>query len=287
MFFLVYTNGTMINEQVARRLVESANVTPAISVEGFEKETDERRGAGTFKKILSAIEHLRGHGIPFGISVIATSRNIDVLMGDDFYDFYFEQQGASYMWEFQLMPIGRGKDELDLMVNPQQRLKLYRKWEQLLGEKKYCLADFWNSGVLARGCIAYGRSGGYVYVDWHGNVTPCAFIPYYVDNIYELYKSGRTLADAVFSDFMKNGRKWQSQYGLDNWKKPDNWLMPCSIRDHYETFRNSVLPKEAMPEDQNAREALESSEYFEVLKNYDEELYDLTENIWQNEYLKV
>ena len=156
-----------------------------------------------------------------------------------------------------------------------------------MGKKKYCIADFWNSGVLARGCIAYGRSGGYVYVDWYGNITPCAFIQYYVDNIYELYNSGRTLADAMFSDFMKNGRKWQRQYGLDDWKKPNNWLMPCSIRDHYEIFRNSVLPKEAVPEDENAKVALGSEEYFEALKNYDEELQDLTENIWQNEYLKV
>ncbi|MFZ2146336.1 MAG: radical SAM/SPASM domain-containing protein [Sedimentisphaerales bacterium] len=287
MLFLVYTNGTVINEEIAQRLAETANVTPSISVEGFEKETDERRGAGTFKKILRAFEHLRRVGIPFGTSVTATSKNIDVLLEDEFYDFYFKEQGACYMWEFQLMPIGRGKDELDLMVNPEERLKLYRKWEKLLSKKRYCLADFWNSGVLARGCIAYGRSGGYAYVDWHGNVTPCAFIPYYVDNIYELYKNGKTLADAMFSDFMKNGRKWQREYGLDNWKKPKNWLMPCSIRDHYEIFRNSVLPKEAKPEDEKAKEALESDEYFEVLKHYDEELKDLTEKIWKNEYLTV
>jgi MoaA/NifB/PqqE/SkfB family radical SAM enzyme len=287
MFFLVYTNGTVVNEEVARSLAKSANVTPAVSVEGLEEQTDQRRGTGTFKRILSALEHLRNQGVPFGISVTATSKNMDVLLGDEFYDFYFEKQGASYMWEFQLMPIGRGKDELDLMVNPQERLKLYRKWEKLLGDKKYCLADFWNSGVLARGCIAYGRSGGYAYVDWHGNVTPCAFIPYYVDNIYELYRNGKTLADAMYSDFMKNGRKWQREYGLDDCKKPNNWLMPCSIRDHHEIFRNSVLPKEAKPEDENAREALESSEYFEALKHYDEELEDLTEKIWKNEYLNV
>jgi MoaA/NifB/PqqE/SkfB family radical SAM enzyme len=287
MFFLVYTNGTVINDEVAARLAESANVTPAISVEGLEKETDERRGAGTHKKILDALKRLRQAGVPFGISVTATSKNIDTLLTDEFYDFYFKQQGACYMWEFQMMPIGRGKNELDLMVQPEERLKLYRKWEKLLGEKKYCLADFWNSGVLARGCIAYGRNGGYAYVDWHGNVTPCAFIPYYVDNIYDLYRNGKTLADAMFSDFMKNGRKWQREYGLDNCKKPDNWLMPCSIRDHYELFRNSVLPKEAKPEDQNAKEALESDEYFEVLKNYDKELQDLTEKIWKTEYLNV
>ena len=287
MFFLVYTNGTLINEEVVQRLAKSANATPAISVEGFERETDQRRGPGTFKKILGAFERLRRAGVPFGISVTATSKNADVLLTDEFYDFYFKEQGACYMWQFQLMPIGRGKDELDLMVGPEKRVQLYRKWEELLSEKRYCLADFWNSGVLSRGCIAYGRSGGYFYIDWHGNITPCAFIPYYVDNIYDLYDSGKTLSDALFSDFMKNGRKWQREYGLDNWKKPKNWLMPCSIRDHYEIFRNSVLPKEAKTEDEKAREALESEEYFDVLKSYDEELQDLTEKIWQSEYLNV
>ena len=287
MFFLTYTNGTLINEEAARRLKESANATPAISVEGFEKETDERRGAGTHKKILETFERLRQAGVPFGISVTATSKNVDVLLTDEFYDFYFQQQGACYMWQFQLMPIGRGKDKIDLMVKPEKRLQLYRKWEKLLGEKRYCLADFWNSGVLVRGCIAYGRSGGYAYIDWNGNVTPCAFIPYYVDNIYDLYNSGKTLSDAMFSDFMKNGRKWQKEYGLNNCKKPNNWLMPCSIRDHYEIFRNSVLPKDAKPEDEKAREALESDEYFEVLKKYDDELESLTEKIWENEYLNV
>jgi MoaA/NifB/PqqE/SkfB family radical SAM enzyme len=287
MFFLVYTNGTFIDENIAAELAKSANATPAISVEGFEKETDERRGPGTFKKILKAFEQLQRVGVPFGISVTATSKNVDVLLTDEFYDFYFEQQGACYMWQFQLMPIGRGKDELDLMVKPEQRVQLYRKWEKLLAEKRYCMADFWNSGVLSRGCIAYGRGGGYFYIDWHGNITPCAFIPYYVDNVYDLYENGKTLSDALFSDFMKNGRKWQREYGLENWKKPHNWLMPCSIRDHYEVFRNSVLTKQAKPENGDAKEALESNDYFKVLKAYDEQMRQLTEKIWQNEYLNV
>ncbi|MGA2172366.1 MAG: radical SAM/SPASM domain-containing protein [Sedimentisphaerales bacterium] len=287
MFFMMYTNGTLISDRIAERLAKCANVTPAVSVEGFEEHTDSRRGEDTHRKILDAFERLRNAGVPFGVSVTATSRNTDVLLNDKFYEFYFEQQGASYMWQFQLMPIGRGKDEIDLMVAPERRLELFRKWEQLLGEKKYCIADFWNSGMLSRGCIAYGRGGGYFYIDWHGNVTPCAFIPYYVDNIYELYRNGKSLVDALFSEFMKNGRKWQREYGLSNRKHPQNWLMPCSIRDHYEVFRNSVLPKQVMPEDEKAREALQSPEYMGVLTNYDKQLRRLTEKIWQSEYLKV
>jgi len=287
MFFLVYTNGTLIDDRTAGELASLGNVTPAISVEGFEAQTDQRRGPGTFKKILKAMERLRQVGVPFGISVTATSKNVELLLGDEFYEFFFEDQGACYMWEFQMMPIGRGKDEMELMVGPEDRFRLYRKWESLLAERKYCLADFWNSGVLARGCIAYGRNGGYAYVDWHGNVTPCVFVPYYVDNIYELYRNGKTLADAMFSEFMVKGRQWQRQYGLANCKRPGNWLMPCSIRDHYAVFRNSILPGDARPEDQNAKEALESGAYFEVLNSYDEKLRDLTEKTWETEYLGV
>jgi len=108
-----------------------------------------------------------------------------------------------------------------------------------------------------------------------------------VDNIYDLYSNGKTLADALFSDFMKNGRKWQKEYGLDNWRRPRNWLMPCSIRDHYEIFRRSVLPSNVKPEDDKAKESLESDEYFEVMRNYDMQLENLTERIWQSEYLNV
>ena len=50
MFFLMYTNGTLITPKVAKKLAELGNVVPLISVEGYEKETDERRGAGVHKK---------------------------------------------------------------------------------------------------------------------------------------------------------------------------------------------------------------------------------------------
>jgi len=48
-----------------------------------------------------------------------------------------------------------------------------------------------------------------------------------------------------------------------------------------------LLTKKAKPEDKKAKEALESDDYFEVLKTYDEQLQKLTEKIWQNEYLNV
>jgi MoaA/NifB/PqqE/SkfB family radical SAM enzyme len=286
MFFLVYTNGTLITPEIAERLSKAGNVTPAISVEGFEKETDERRGKGVFQKILQAFENLRNAGVPIGISVTATSKNEDILLGDEFYDYYFNELGVTYMWEFQLMPMGRSHQAFELMVTPEKRVKLYRKWEDLIKNKKYCVADFWNSGVLVNGCIAYGRRGGYFYIDWNGNITPCVFVPYYVDNVYDLYNKGKSLVDALFSDFMKNGRQWIYNYGQATPENPNNWLMPCSIRDHYDNFRKNILPNHAKGETQEAEESLKDPNYYKTLVEYDQRLEELTEDIWEKEYMK-
>jgi len=51
MVFLMYTNGTLIDEQMASDIAELGNITPAISVEGFRTETDARRGEGVFDKV--------------------------------------------------------------------------------------------------------------------------------------------------------------------------------------------------------------------------------------------
>ncbi len=286
MLFLVYTNGTLINEENAKKLAELGNVTPAISVEGFEKETDERRGRGVFKRILEATNNLKKAGVPFGVSVTATKKNIDILLGDEFYDFIFQELGASYMWIFQLMPIGQAESARELMITPEQRVNLYRKWEYLLKEKKYCIADFWNSGVLSNGCIAYGRPGGYIYIDWNGNIMPCVFVPYYEDNVMELYKQNKKLSDALNSDLLRRGRKWQREYGLDNTKRPKNWLMPCSIRDHWKNFRENILTEVTKPEDIYAKRALESEDYNKTLEEFDKKLSELTEPIWNKEFLE-
>lgn len=42
--FLAFTNGTLIDEVFADEMLRVKNFVPAISIEGFENETDERRG---------------------------------------------------------------------------------------------------------------------------------------------------------------------------------------------------------------------------------------------------
>jgi MoaA/NifB/PqqE/SkfB family radical SAM enzyme len=286
MFFLTYTNATLIDEKVARRLAELGNVTPCISVEGFEKETDERRGKGVYQKIMNAMQYLRDYGVPYGMSVTATSKNIDILLTEEFYDYYFNELGITYVFQFQMMPVGRGKEVIDLMITPQQRVDLYHLWKKLLCDKRYPIADFWNSGAVVDGCLAYGRWSGYFYVNWYGNVMPCVFVPYYKDNVKDLYAQGKNLGDALQSKFFKNGRQWQKDVGFGNPHKKKNVLMPCSIKDHWDNFKENILTDDVTGENPDAESMKNDPVYDDILRKYDEALERLTMKIFIDDYLQ-
>ena len=285
-FFLIYTNGTLINKKNAERLAELGNVTPAISVEGFEKETDERRGKGVHKKILEAFSHLREAGVLFGISVTATRKNAEIIVSDKFIDFYFEKQKASYGWLFQYMPIGRDID-FEYLITPQQRVSLYRKGKIINEEYGYDYMDFWNNGYLSTGCISAGRRGGYLYIDWNGNVTPCVFVPYSPVNINDVYKNGGNLNDVLEKPFFKDIREWQKSYGyLKKKEEAGNRIMPCIIRDHHEDFYNIIKKYTVKPIDKPAKEALQSGAYHKHLIEYDKEIAKLLDKEWENDFVK-
>jgi MoaA/NifB/PqqE/SkfB family radical SAM enzyme len=285
-YFLMYTNGTLINKKMAKKLADLGNVTPAISVEGFEKETDARRGKGTFAKIVAAMENLEDVGVPYGISFTVLRDNLNIPLSEEFFDFYLNKHSAIYVWMFQYMPIGRGYT-LQLMPTPAQRFDLFKKEWELVRERDVFVADFWNSATSSDGCVSAGRGGGYFYIEWNGNVTPCVFVPYTTHNIYDIYNNGGNLNDALHSQFFSEIRKWQNDYGYEQPpEKHKNWIMPCCIRDHHKKFREIVKKCNAKGIDQPSNHALEDEEYYKGLIQYNKEFSDLTEEMWQKHYLE-
>jgi hypothetical protein len=62
--------------------------------------------------------------------------------------------------------------------------------------------------------------------------------------------------------------------------------MPCSFRDHYKNFLENILTPDARPENPEAAQIINDSDYFEKMNNYDMELKELTEPIWKYKYMK-
>jgi MoaA/NifB/PqqE/SkfB family radical SAM enzyme len=282
-FFIMYTNGTLIDDQVANRMAQLGNLTPAVSLEGWREKTDARRGIGVFDKAVAAMGRLRKAGVLFGVSITPTRQNAEEILSDSFIDFCFQEQGALYGFMFQYMPIGRSIT-LDLMPTPEQRLWMWRRSWELIRERQIFLADFWNHGTLSQGCLsAGGFSGwGYLYVDWNGNVSPCVFMPYSPVNLHEIYAHGKNLNDLWEEPFFGGLRNWQKAYR----QKQGNWLQPCPIRDHHAEFRRLIAQYEPEPIDENARAALLDPEYARGLEEYDAAYQKMSDPIWTSHYLQ-
>ncbi len=185
MFFMFYTNGTLIDDSVAERIAQLGNIIPAISVEGMRERTDERRGEGTFDKVVAAMDRLYEAKCVYGISLTATCHNCYEILSDEFLDLFYDDHNALFGWIFQYMPIGRSFT-LDLMPTPEQRKWMWEETWRQIRKRDIFLADFWNSATLVDGCLSSGRAGGYFYVDWNGQMTPCVFMPYSPVNVNEV-----------------------------------------------------------------------------------------------------
>ncbi len=227
MFFQTYTNGTLIDPA---RLAELGNVFPAISVEGYEEETDARRGKGTYARIMEVMDGLREEGVAFGFSCTATRQNVELVSSDEFVEFYREK-GCILGWYFTYIPIGR-KPDVSLMPTPQQRNHLRRRVREIRVSHDIMVGDFWNDGLLVGGCIAGGRY--YFHINSNGDVEPCVFVHFAVDNIRR-----KSLGQVLGSDFFE---AIQSKQPYDR-----NLLRPCMIIDCPHILRQVVAEAGAHP----------------------------------------
>ena len=137
------------------------------------------RGKGTFAQVERAVEILRGRRLPFGISCCYTSRNVEVIGSEE----YFDQMiawGAKFCWFFTYMPIGR-EAVPELMVSAEQHAFMYRRIRAFRETKPLFTLDFWKDGEYSKGCLADGRV--YLHINANGDYEPCAFIHYSDANV--------------------------------------------------------------------------------------------------------
>jgi MoaA/NifB/PqqE/SkfB family radical SAM enzyme len=288
-FFVIYTNGTLVTEAVARRIGQLGNVSPALSVEGLQARTDSRRGRGVFGRVLLAMERLRREKVLFGLSLTATRENAGEVLSDELIDTLFTDRGALYAFVFHYMPIGRSYS-LELMMTPEQRFALWRRVWQVVRERRLVILDFWNSATVSNGCVAAGRPGGYFHVNWDGATSPCVFIPFSPVNVNELFAAGGNLDDVWANPFFEAIRAWQRRNGYrernQRYEGGCNWLVPCLIRDHHADFCSLMERFHPLPTDEEARASATDPAYHVGLVEFGRQLAALADPVWEACYLQ-
>ena len=223
--FMAFTNGTLIDEAFADEMLRVKNFIPAISLEGFEEATDSRRGKGTYKAVVKAMEILKRKKLPFGNSCCYTSYNYSVIGSDEFFD-YMIHMGSKFAWIFTYMPVGKNA-VVDLIAKPEHREYMYHQIRKFRKTKPIFTLDFWNDGEYVNGCIAGGRR--YLHINANGDIEPCAFIHYSDSNIKE-----KTLIEAYQFPLFMGYRENQPFNG--------NHLRPCPLLDNIGAL-SSVVDK--------------------------------------------
>lgn len=218
-FFHVYTNGTLLDNKLVDKLARLGNVMPEISIEGFEHETNERRGKKIYQKVLKSMELLKQYRIPFGYSVAVTRKNIEAVTSDEFIDMMIEK-GAIIGWYFLYMPVGKNPDP-SLMPTPEQRLYLKERRNYIRENKPLFIIDFWNDAPYVGGCIAARR---YLHINHKGDVEPCIFAHFAQVNI-----KNTSLRNAIRCQLFEEIRKRQPF--------SSNLYLPCMLIDHPEVSR--------------------------------------------------
>ena len=221
--FTAFTNATLIDDAFAEDLLRVKNFVPAISVEGFEEATDARRGDGTYQAVVRAMDVLRRHRLPFGVSCCYTHANAASIGSEAFVD-DLVARGAKFAWFFTYMPVGASAPT-DLLATAEDRAFMYRQIRAFRETKPIFTMDFWNDGEFTQGCIAGGRR--YLHINANGDIEPCAFIHYADSNIRDT-----TILEAL-------QRPLFMAYH-DGQPFNENHLRPCPVLDNKDRLAEMV-----------------------------------------------
>ncbi len=268
MYFMTYTNGTLLDQATVDELARLGNVAPAISVEGYRDETDLRRGPGTFDRITAAMERLRAAGILFGISVTYTSQNVGLVTRDEFIDSWIER-GALFGWYFMFMPVG-SDPILSLVPSPEQRAACGDAVADMRRRLPMFLADFWNDGPAVGGCLAGGRQ--YLHILNSGRVEPCVFSHFGIDNIRE-----KTVLEAANSPFFTSIR------ARFPYNENANLKRPCMIIDNPEVLRDVVAEHLAPAGHAHSEDLIRDPKTVKWMDDYAQRFKEIVDPVWEKE----
>jgi len=165
--FFVFTNGTMTDEY--KKLIEKGltNVVPMFSIDGDKEYHDEKRGKGSFNKLMSSINLFCTENYPYAISSVVDSNNIDYLFSKDYIDFVkgLDANAITFLKNSR--------------YNSEEFLDKYYQKSQELAQSLGMTFPIFNMPYMEH---QFKRTDGYcvggtlhTHINAHGEVTRCPF----------------------------------------------------------------------------------------------------------------
>lgn len=205
------TNGAFITPENARRLAAMNYLDIQISLDGADRETNDRvRGEGSYDIAIRAMNNLRDASFGrFKISVVMTRDNVSQL---DEFKALADSYGAQLRIT-RLRPAGRGADTWNELHPTAAQQRIIYDWLMLHGEDVLTGDSFFHLnafGDALPGLNLCGAGRVVCLIDPLGDVYACPFV------IHDEFKAGSVLDDGGFT------RVWKSSELFTSLREPES-----------------------------------------------------------------
>lgn len=246
----IATNGTLVTDEVCRKMKEVGIRMVSLSIDGATAEThdDFRSQEGAFDGTIRAIELLKKYEIPFLVNSSFTVRNRHEI--PDIYRLV-KGLGATAWYMFMIVPTGRGEDIMEELI-PEDVYDEILEWhyetekqEDELLMRPTCAPHYYRivrqkakeeGEVFKRRNLKFSTGGSkgclagqlICLIDVDGEVLPCSYFPKSAGNIKET--SFKTIWEE--SELFLNLRDFKSYKGSCGACEYVNVCGGCRARSH-------------------------------------------------------
>lgn len=229
-YFQVFTNGTLLTDEVARTMRRLGNVTPLVSIEGSEIVSDERRGGrDVLDRTLQGLDACRRRRLITGVATSVCRSNIDDLVSDRFIR-SLVRRGVHYVWYYIYRPVGRDPRP-DLALGPEQIVRLRRFIVRQRRRAPIAIVDaYWDQEGRP---VCPAAAGISCHINPMSDIEPCPPIQFAAENVHD---NGDLCATVRDSEFLEAFRRFASRTtpGCVLLEHPDRlgrFLRDAGVRD--------------------------------------------------------
>ncbi len=200
---VIGTNGTLIDDECARKIAEHGipRVSVSLDFPTAEGQDSFRGQEGAFESTMEGVNNLRSHGVEVQVNTTITKMNNHLV--DDLHQMALDA-GAVAFHPFLLVPTGRGEDLVDVELSPQEYEEVltwaYHKQkcspmhfkptdspqyyrimrQQAAAEGVKVTPETHGMEAMTRGCLG-GIS--FVFISHVGDVQPCGYFDMQLGNV--------------------------------------------------------------------------------------------------------
>ena len=200
----LFTNGTLIDSNAAKRIADLRPVMVEISCYGADEQTyeDVTKVKGSWKKLMTAIEALQREEVPFLLKSVVIKQNVHRL--EELVSFFLSHE-VPFRIDPMITPLNDGNMEAlkDCYLDDDEIFEAMYFLHSRVAEFKNPEEEREVKLRLAHKTTPCGAGNFTFRLNPEGFVSPCLQIPYYAGNIREEKFSKMWKEAEVFKEFRR------------------------------------------------------------------------------------